>query len=197
MGSIKRVSLVATLALAALALTAASASADIVIPGQGTAYSGPVAGVNTGPDPTLETDTTTITCEVATTGGTMNGATPATGELDFSWDQCSVVGGTASCSVDDIEDVSVDIDETNAPDATIINTERGETFISCALVFNCTAASDPADGSEVEAEVASGADPVASIDDTVNVSGVGCPSEGQWVAQYEITVPADGLESNN
>lgn len=195
MSSIKRVSLVATLALAMVALTAASASADIITPG-GSAYVGSVAGVNTGPDPTLETDTTTITCEVATTGGTMDGGA-GTGELDFTWDECSVVGGTASCDVDPINDVPVISDESpaTAGDFEIINTDIGATFISCALVFNCTASSDPGNGSEVEAYVDGGADPVVNVDDTVDVSGVGCPSEGQWVAEYTVTTPAAGLEA--
>ena len=52
-------------------------------------------------------------------------------------------------------------------------------------------------GSEVEANVDGGADPVVNIDDTVDVAGVGCPSEGQWVAEYLVTVPAAGLESND
>jgi hypothetical protein len=210
MGSIKRVSLLATVALAALALTAASASAAIITPG-GSAYSGNVAGVNSGPNPTLETSTATITCQTASTSGTMNG-TALTGQLDFSWSNCSIVG-VANCSVAAINDVDVIADESPAaPNFTIINdgspNPRGETFISCATAFNCTASSDPDDGSgltdraggtgsEVTANVAGGADPVVSIDDTVVVDGVGCPTEGQWVAQYTVTVPAAGLASNN
>jgi hypothetical protein len=49
-----------------MALTAGSAPADIVIPGQSTPYVGPIAGVNTGPDPSFETGQVTITCEGAT-----------------------------------------------------------------------------------------------------------------------------------
>jgi hypothetical protein len=208
MGSIKRVSLVATLALAALALTAASASADIITPG-GSAYVGNVAGVNTGANPTLVTATTTIVCTGASTGGTMDGNAPATAELDFSWSGCRIVNGV-NCTVNAINDVLVNIDESllDAPDATIVNTELGSTFISCATAFNCTASSDPNDGSgltdypggtgsEVTADVAGGADPVATIQDDVRVTGLGCPSTGTWNAQYLITVPSAGLESND
>jgi hypothetical protein len=223
MGSIKRVSLVATLALVALALTAASASADIEEIGTNGAYVGEVQGSNTGPDPTLETDTTTITCAVATVGGDLDGDWDSTDEasasLDFTWDECNIVGG-ADCTVDPINDVSVHVYETSpwatAPDALIVNdflggSSIGETFIGCLLgSFNCTASSDPEDGSgltdspspavpsdpgsEVTATVDS-ATQESNIDDTVVVSGVGCPTSGQWVAEYTITVPAAGLEA--
>lgn len=144
---------------------------------------------------TLETDQYTITCEVATIGGTIDGNTPATGTLDFTWDDCDIVGGT-SCSIDHMNDVSIDIGESAAPDATIVTTSRGETFISCGLVFHCTMSTDPADGTEVEIEVAGGADPVLTINDTLKYEGAGCADEIQWVAQYEITEPEDGLESD-
>ena len=208
MSSIKRVSLVATLALAAVALTAGPASADIVEFGTSNVYEDVVAGVNSGDDPTLETDQVTIVCGVATVDGEITeGNTPATAELDFGWDDCNIVGGVG-CNVDPIENVSVDLDESPAaPDSTIINTELGATFISCALVFNCTASSDPTDGSgltdsggtgsEVTAPTTGAADPVSNIDDTVVVDGPTCPETGQWVAEYTITVPSGGLESNN
>jgi len=197
MSSIKRVSLLATVALAALALTAASASAEIVDPSSGDPYVGDVAGVNTGAAPTLVTSTATITCQGASTIGTMDGGA-GTGELDFAWNTCTTSGGTVNCSVNNITGVDVRSDEgPAAPDFQIINTELGQTFISCALVFNCTASSNPANGSEVEADVDGGADPVVTIADTVNVSGAGCPSTGQWNAQYLVTVPTNGLESNN
>jgi hypothetical protein len=129
----------------------------------------------------------------------MIGNTPATANLNFSWDQCEIVGaGTTSCTVDDIYGVSVNLDEdwAPAPDFQILNTSWAESFISCGLVFNCTTTSAPG-FYQVSAEVAGGSDPVASIDDTVGVEGTGCPTEGQWVAQYEITSPSGGLESDN
>ena len=208
MTSIKKVWLLTALVPAVAAFSAASASADIeVIGGDGSAYHGAVEGINTGPDPTLETGTTTIVCEVATVEGTMLGATPATADLTFGWDQCRIVGGVG-CSVDDIPNVDVALNEFStapdpnpenyltAPDSNITNTETGSTFISCALAFNCTATSDPAAGNGAVSATVESDTQVADIDDTVEVTGLGCPSTGQWVAQYEITVPADGLRSD-
>jgi hypothetical protein len=209
MRNLKRLPAMGTLALAALALTAASASADIVTPGTDTPYVGPIGFVKTGPNPTLVTSATTIVCTGASAGGTMDGNAPATGELDFSWSGCRIVNGV-NCNVSNINDVPVNLDESllAAPDFTIVNTARVEISISCATAFNCTVSSDPDDGSgltdypggtgsEVTADVAGGADPVAAIDDPVVVSGLGCPGEGRVVAQYLITVPSAGLESND
>ena len=195
MRNLKRLSALTGLALAVVAFTAPSASADIVIPGKNDPYVGPIAGVNTGLDPRFEAGGQTITCEGAAFAGTMDGTAPATGELDFSWDQCTTSGPTG-CTVDDIEDVPVAFDESPpAPDFFIINTEAVETFISCALLFNCTVS---ADSSEVEAYVVGGTDPVASIDAAVNYTGPTCPEwPGRMVAEYEVTVPEEGLESND
>jgi hypothetical protein len=127
----------------------------------------------------------------------MNGDAPATGTLNFSWDQCGTVGGP-TCNVNDINGVSVAFDESPpAPDFEIINTSRAATLISCSPAFNCTASSDPADRSEIEAYVVGDADPVETIDDTVVLSGAGCPEELQVGTQYVITVPSGGLESND
>jgi hypothetical protein len=193
MARLKRVSLLTTLAVAVVALTAVSASADIHSGGAGT-YSGSIKGVNTGPNPTLVAGSTTITCTGALTGGTMDGdwdATgPASGVLDFSWSGCTAAPASVPCTVDDIVDVPVNITEENAPDATIINTAEAGTDIVCGGVFNCHASSDPS-SSPVTADVDSDTQ-VASIDDTVDVSGlIACPGEGQWVAQYAITDDAD------
>jgi hypothetical protein len=210
MRNLKRLTALMTLALVAMAFTAASASADIVDPISGDPYVGEVAGVNTGADPTLVTSTTTITCADATIGGTIDGNAPATAELDFAWNTCNIVGGV-KCTFSGMNDVSVDIDEAllDAPNATIVNSELGSTFMSCATgTINCTISSDPDDGSgltdypggtgsEVTFDVVGGSDPVAYIQDDLSVSGLNCPSVMTWNAQYEITEPVDGLESND
>jgi hypothetical protein len=197
MGNLKRLSLLTTLALAAVALTAVSASADIEQSSNpGVPFVGPVQGHNVGPNPTLETSTVTITCTEATTAGSIDGdwdeTGPATGSLRFAWDGCTAAAGLQTCEVDPVDPTDVNITEENAPDSTITNTERGETFIDCTGgVFTCTAWADPADGTEVEADVDS-ATQIASIDDTVGVGltgEVGCPDSGQWVAQYQVSEP--------
>ena len=223
MGNLNRLMALTGLALAALALTAGPASADIVLfgtnpgvvyednPGTGGTNEGPVTAVSPGEniavrETTFVTDQVTIVCEVATIGGTVTqGNTPATATLTFGWDQCRIVASTG-CTVDDINGVSFDLDEFT-PDFQLVTTSRAETFISCALVFNCTASSDPTDGSgltdnpfgtgsEVTAPTTGAANPVVTIDDTLVVDGPTCPETGQWEAEYEITVPSAGLESN-
>jgi hypothetical protein len=209
MRNLKRLPTLTALALVAMALTAASASADIVDPVSGNPYVGEVAAVNTGANPTFATSTTTIVCTGASTGGTMDGNAPATGELDFSWSGCRIVNGV-NCTFGDMNDVSVNLDESllDAPDYTIVNTSRGDMFYTCATTFSCTMSSDPDDGSgftdypggtgsEVTADTNGGADPVATIADDFRLTGLGCPSTGTWNAQYLITAPADGLESND
>jgi hypothetical protein len=84
-----------------------------------------------------------------------------------------------------------------APDFLIINTERAGSFFSCSMAFNCTVYSDPADGSAFEGYVTGGADPIVTFQETFEVSGLGCPSQAPVEGEYEITVPEDGLESNN
>jgi hypothetical protein len=201
MGNLKRLSLVTALALAAVALAAGSASADIQN-SSGT-YVGEFQGVNTGDNPTLVAGNSTVTCTSALVGGfdltasTINGdwneTGPASGNLDFRWSGCSVVSGVQfeTCTVDDVLDVDVAITELNAPDSTVTNTETAGTLISCGLVFNCTATADVST-TPVTAEVDFETQ-IASIDDTVSVSGIGCPTSGQWRAQYAITVPEDDL----
>jgi len=116
-----------------------------------------------------------------------------TGTLDFAWTQCTTSGETVNCSVNDINGVSVAFDEwPPVPDFIIENTSRIQTFISCGHVFNCTVSSDPANGSELEGYVVGGPDPIVIFDDTMVVSGAGCPSQGPVAAEYEITVPEDG-----
>jgi hypothetical protein len=131
----------------------------------------------------------------------MQGATPAEAVLDFTWDQCGIAGDTFHCSIEDMTDVSVAIGEPSGDgwrDSTITNTSRGETFQACAATFNCTWYSDPdvVPHGSVTASMTSGADPVATIDETLNMEGTGCRTEFQWVAEYTITVPAGGLESD-
>jgi len=199
MRNLRRLTALTAVALAALALSAASASAEIVDPVSGDPYVGEVFAWDTGfDDPNFETSSATITCQGANTRGTIDGNAPATGELDFDWSFCTTAGGTVNCLVNPINGVSVAFDESPAaPDFDIINTERAETFIWCGAVFGCTASSDPWNGSEFAADVDGGPFPRMTIDDVVNFSGVGCPSTGTWNAQYQITVPSDGLESNN
>jgi hypothetical protein len=203
MSRIKRLSLVTALALAAVALTAASASADIV--NSSGVYSGPIFAehnANTGADPTLTSGSVVISCEVAESSGTINGdwtaGGPANGVLDFSWDQCTAAGGLQTCTVDDVLDVPVNLNESTAlaPDSEIVNTDRGQTFIDCTGgVFSCDAWSDPADGTAVVADVDAETQ-IVTINDTVGVGGsIACPSSGQWEARYEIVTPEDDLSS--
>ena len=124
----------------------------------------PVKGVNT-----------VLTCQDALTEGIMDGdATaanaPATAVLDFSWDNCQTSG--ASCTVNDITDVDVAIDEANAPSATIIPETAGTT-ITCAG-WTCTWSWNPSTR-PVTAEFDQDSQ-VATIADTVRVTGgFGCP----------------------
>jgi hypothetical protein len=203
MGNVRRLSVLLALTLVVVAFTAASASADIVN-SSGT-YVGETQAVNTGPDPTLVAGNSTVTCTSAVIGGfdttasTIDGdwdeTGPASGNLDFRWSGCSVVRDLSfeTCTVQDILDVDVSITEANAPDSTITNTEAAGTNINCGVVFNCFASSDPTT-SPVTSEVDSDTQ-VADINDTVDVSGLGCPTSGQWVAQYAITVPEDDLSA--
>jgi hypothetical protein len=200
---LKKMSLLTALAALVVALSAGSASADI-LDSTGAIYNGPVSGTNVG-TPTLTSGDVVVSCNSATTtsdwdqttpeqegiDGDWDATGPANAVLDFGWSDCSAVSSTGgnTCSVNPVEDVSVIFDETilAAPDSTIINTERGETLITCLGVFVCTAASDPATGSAVEADADAETNTV-TINDVVEVSGTLCPDdEGVWDAVYAIT----------
>ncbi|HMJ95945.1 MAG TPA: hypothetical protein VK486_08830 [Thermoleophilaceae bacterium] len=188
------------LALAVVAYAAVPASADITLGDGGAVYSDCVAGgtaqdcaikgVRSGAAPTLVAGTTTITCQQANTNGVMNGDASggfANATLNFSWSQCTT-NTLVGCSVNTITGVPVNIDETNHPSATIINTATAGTTITCAGVFVCNASSDPSTH-PVTAEIDQGSQ-VATIADTVAVTGsIGCPASGTgtWNAQYLIT----------
>jgi hypothetical protein len=193
MGKLKRLSLLAALALAAVALTAAPASADIEQSSNpGVPYVGPVQGHDVGVGPTLEMPNGfAITCEQAVTAGSLDGNAPATGSLRFAWHGCTAMSGGVACEVDAVPHVDIEITE-NPPDFTMTNAERAETFVECAGgVFACTAWSDPSDGTEVSAEVDS-ATQIASIEDIVGVglgTEIGCPDSALWTAGYELSEP--------
>jgi hypothetical protein len=213
MSRIKRLSLVTALALAAVALTAATASADIV--NSSGVYNGYVFAEhneNTGDDPTLTAGGVVISCDDATshsdwdqtTGeqegidGDWDATGPANATLDFAWAGCTAAAGAQTCTVDPVHDVPVNFTESTllAPDSEIVNTDRGQTFVNCTGgIFSCDAWSDPADGTAVVADVDSETQ-IITINDTVGVGGsLTCPSSGVWEARYQITTPSDPLSS--
>jgi len=185
------------LTLAAVALTAGPASAAIR-DSTGAVYNGPIEGTDNG-NPTFTSGGVVISCDSATfaSEGNIDGEL-GRAVLDFSWSGCSAVsstGGSTTCSINDIQDVSVIFDETivSPPDWTIINTERGATTITCIGVFVCDVASDPQSGTEVEADADAETNTV-TINDVVEVSGALCPDdEGLWEAVYALT--PQGLHS--
>jgi hypothetical protein len=200
--NLKRLSLLTAVALAVVAYSAVPGSADILSPGQfGSVYSDcdpggdpqdcPVQGVPSGPATTFTAGSIVITCQTATIDGTMDGNAPATAVLNFSFADCTTQG-SVSCSVDDITGVTFNVTEANNPSATMISTETFGTTITCGGVYSCTWSSNPATN-PVTIEIDQ-ATQVATIDDTMNVSGsVGCPGSGtgQWQAQYQITDDED------
>jgi hypothetical protein len=197
-----RLSLLTVLTLAAVALTAGTASADI-LDSTGAIYNGPVSGTNVG-TPTLTSGDVVITCNSSTFAsvgnidGDWDASGPANAVLDFAWSDCSAVSSTGgnACSFAPAEDVSVILDETilAAPDSTLINTSRMEWRVTCLGTWVCTWSSDPSTGSEVQADVDAETNTV-TINDVVEVSGTLCPDdEGVWDAVYAIT--PQGLEAS-
>jgi hypothetical protein len=186
--SLKSLSLLMAVALAVVGYAAVPASADILSPGEfGSVYQGAVKGVRSGAATTFTAGSTTITCETADIEGIMDGAAPAGGTLNFSWEACRTQGFVA-CSVDDILGVGVNIDEWNAPSATISPWVSAGTTIVCGFVFHCNVSFNGT-STVVTAELDQWSQ-VAAINDTVAVTGsVGCPASGtgQWNARYLIT----------
>jgi hypothetical protein len=188
MRNLSKLALSTAIAAMAIALTAGAASADIYSGASGT-YVGPIKGVNTGPDPTFQAGSTTITCTHAPMSGEMDGDWDATGPAsavaDFSWDGCATNGGSP-CTFSAVEDMSLAITEENAPDATIVNTEAWGMDYVCGSVIQCHVSSDPTT-SPVTADFDSDTQ-IASINDVLEISGhIGCPGQGDWIAQYLIT----------
>jgi hypothetical protein len=204
MRNLERLSVLTAVVLGALALTAATASADIE--NSSGVYTGPFEAVHPGPTQNTDPDPSfggTISCQGASISGTMDGdwdaSGPANGVLDFAWEDCTaMVGGVQSCTIDPVTDVPVNLVESStalAPDWQIVNTDRLETFIDCAGgVFSCDVWSDPGDGTGFVADVDSERQ-VIEINDEGSVGGIGCPTSGGYDARYEITTPEDDLFS--
>jgi hypothetical protein len=205
--NLKRLSLLAAVALATVAYAAVPASADMLSPGEsGSVYSDcvfggdaqdcPVKGVDTGSATTLTMGSTVITCQGALIEGLMDGdATaandPAEAQLNFAWADCATEEDV-ECVVDPINGVSFDIDEQNAPSATFISTEAAGAAITCGAIFSCTLSSNPA--SDPLTGEFDQATQILTFGETVTVSGsVGCPLSGTatWQAQYLITDDQD------
>jgi hypothetical protein len=136
-----RLAVVTALALAALALTAVSASADIIDTTTGLPYTGAVSGTETGSAPTLSSGSVVISCDSATVSGTIDdGTAPGmTGSLAFTFggttaatnDTCqTIAGGAATCTVDPIGtgNATDATEPTNVGQATPVNVEYQETI---------------------------------------------------------------------
>jgi hypothetical protein len=198
---LRKLGLLTTLALAALAVTAMAASATVkdstaggtqsgTTTGQ---YSGAITSTETGATPTLVSGASTVTCTSATANGTSTGGGTSQAQLSFAWKTCSVVSGGAPaiCTIFAISDVTTVASPTGGGNGIFTQAELITTIISCPGAFECGMRSTTTAGGTA------GAGPVTAvfdaslntltINDQVHVAGsVGCTDPGTWKDTYEV-----------